>query len=94
MSDMGHDGPDLQFPVKGWSKEMAIAKIGSWKRIKKVETCLVGRKSVVWMYDWQEEPYHSYVMSDSSCGGVCKDRKSWSNARRACGRSQMSLGRK
>ena len=36
MNFMGQDGPDLQFPVKGCSKEMASPKIGSWKRIKRL----------------------------------------------------------
>ena len=50
------DCPDLQFPVKVCSREMADPTRGSWKSLKKIARYLVGRESVVWGFEWQEEP--------------------------------------
>ena len=72
------DSPDLQFPVKACSQDMARPQRGSWKRIKKVARYLVKRKAVVWMFAWQDEPSYSYVASDSDWGGSSKDRRSTS----------------
>ena len=36
LNFLSQDSPDLQFPVKGCSQDMAKPKRGSWKRIKKV----------------------------------------------------------
>lgn len=39
---------------------------------------LVGRKRVVWRYDWQEEMERALVFTDSDWGGNIKDRRSTS----------------
>ena len=73
------DCPDLQFPSKRGSKDMAKPKRGSWQGIKKLARYLVGRKSVVLKYGWQEEePTESEVSADSDWGGDVNDRRSTS----------------
>ena len=39
---------------------------------------MVGRKSVVWLFRWQDEVAYAYVASDSDWGGNSKDRRSTS----------------
>ena len=75
---LSSDCPDLQFPIKQCSKEMAKPKAGSWGRMKKVARYLLNRRSVVWRFDWQDEPSACYVAADSDWGGNIKDRKSTS----------------
>ena len=65
MNFLSLDCPGLQFPVKQCTKEMAKPSRGSWKRMKKVARYLVGRKRVVWMFQWQDEPRHAKTSSDS-----------------------------
>ena len=60
------DCPDLQFPVKELSRDMANPKNSSWSRMKKIARYLVNRKSVVWHFKWQDEGYFSHVCSDSN----------------------------
>ena len=38
----------------------------------------MGRRKVVWRYDWQDEGEETYTVSDSDWGGNCKERKSTS----------------
>ena len=49
------DCPDLQFPVKECSREMASPTRNSWAKAKKVARYLVGRRRVVWEFAWQQE---------------------------------------
>ena len=42
------DRPDLQFPVKQMSREMAKPMVGGRKRMKKIARYLVNRKKVIW----------------------------------------------
>ena len=46
--------------------------------MKKVARYLFNRERIVWRFDWQNEPSHCYVASDSDWGGNVKDRKSTS----------------
>ena len=39
---------------------------------------LVGRKRVVWNFEWQDEQKFARVFSDSDWGGTSKDRRSTS----------------
>jgi hypothetical protein len=70
MNFLSLDCPDLQFPVKQCSKEMAQPKRGSWKRMKKIARYLAGRQRVVWDFKWQDEPGCSHVASDSDWGRI------------------------
>ena len=70
------DCPDLQFPVKQMSREMAKPTRGSWVRMKKVARYLLNRERVVWKFGWQDEPRYSHVAGDSDWGGTSGDRKS------------------
>ena len=63
------DCPDLQFPVKDVSREMATPKEGSWKRMKKILRYLFNREEIVWKFCWQEPTDLSHVMGDSDWGG-------------------------
>ena len=72
------DCPDLQFPVKQMSREMAKPMVGSWKRMKKIARYLVNRKSVIWQFKWQLESNKSHVCGDSDWGGRTGSRKSTS----------------
>ena len=72
------DCPDLQFPVKEMSREMANPKQGSWKRLKKIARYLLGREEVTWKFEWQDEPKFCHVCTDSDWGGRVGSRKSTS----------------
>ena len=72
------DSPELQFPVKQGSREMANPCKGSWKKLKKIARFLINRERTVWEFRWQEECERSWVVSDSDWGGNRKDRKSTS----------------
>ena len=78
LNFMSLDCPDLQFPIKQCSRDMANPKNESWRSIKKVARYLVGRKKVVWRFWWQDEPTEARVYTDSDWGGNLKDRKSTS----------------
>ncbi len=78
MNFLSLDCPDLQFPVKQMSREMASPKLGSWARMKKVARYILGRESVVWQFLWQDEPKYSHTSGDSDWGGKTNDRKSTS----------------
>ena len=43
---LGQDSPELQFPAKETSREMAKPRRGSWKRLKKMMRFLVDSKRV------------------------------------------------
>ena len=73
------DCPDLRFPVKQMSREMAKPMVGSsWKRMKKVARYLINRKRVIWHFYWQDNCKSSHVRGDSDCGGRSGFRKSTS----------------
>ena len=78
LNFLGQDSPDLQFPAKELSKDMAKPRRGSWKRLKKVVRFLVGRRRVVWRFAWQEEVGSVQVFADSDWGGDRRSRKSTS----------------
>ena len=73
MNFLSLDCPDLQFPSKACSREMAAPKVGSWKGVKKLVRYLVKRGALVWNFEWQEEPGGSEVDTDSDWGGNSKD---------------------
>ena len=78
MNFLSQDSPDLQYPIKDCSREMANPIRGSWKRMKKVARYLVGRKRIVWNFHYQRNPGYSYVATDSDWGGNTRDRRSTS----------------
>ena len=43
LNYLGQDSPDVQFPAKVQSSEMANPTTASWRRLKKVFRILVGR---------------------------------------------------
>ena len=45
---MSLDCPDLQFPIKQCSREIAKPQKGSWRSLKKVPRYLLNREKVVW----------------------------------------------
>ena len=78
FNHLSSDCPDLQFPIKQCSREMAKPNRGSWGRMKKVAKYLLNRERVDWRFDWQDEPSACYVAADNDWGGNLKDRKSTS----------------
>ena len=44
------DCPDLQFPTKACSREMARPTVGLWRSVKTLARYRVGRKAVVWKF--------------------------------------------
>ena len=64
LNYVAQDSPDLQYPAKEMSREMAKPKRGAWKRLKKVVRYLNGRKAVVWRYGYQEEVKEMTVRAD------------------------------
>ena len=57
---------------------MANPKVGSWRLMKKVARYLVDASSIVWKFDFQDEPRFAHTASDSDWGGSSRDRKSTS----------------
>jgi hypothetical protein len=78
LNFMSQDCPDLQFPIKPCSREMAKPTKGSWRHLKKVARYLMSVEGVVWTFELQEEPRFSHTVGDSDWGGNVKDRKSTS----------------
>ena len=72
---MSQDCPDLQFPIKPCSREMAKPTRGSWRHLKKVARCLMNVERIVWELELQNEPKFSHTVGDSDWGGNVKDRK-------------------
>ena len=77
---LGQDSPDVQFPAKVLSSEMANPTTASWERLKKVVRFLVGRNRVVWRFPWQsvEEAAQLKVITDAVWCGDKRSRKSTS----------------
>ena len=73
---MGQYCPDVQFPIKACSRDLAKPTRGAWKKLKKLARYLLMREAIVWEYNWQGPGCQSYVVSDSDWGGSAKDRKS------------------
>ena len=78
MNYLAQDSPDLQYPSKEASREMARPTQGAWKRLKKVVRYLLGRSAVTWQYCWQDEADYMSTKSDSDWGGSRGDRRSTS----------------
>ena len=70
MNYLAQDAPDLQYPSKEVSREMARPRKGGWRRLKKVVRYLIGREAVVWRYEWQDEAENLETKSDSDWGAA------------------------
>ena len=68
LNYMSQDSPDIQYPAKELSKEMANPKISGWRRLKKTVRYLLGREAVVWRYAWQDEVDNLVGKTDSDWG--------------------------
>ena len=78
LNYMSQHCPDLQFPIKQASRELANPTMGSLAAVKKVARCLLDRAGTVWTFKWQDEPDQAYLTTDSDWGGSVKDRRSTS----------------
>jgi hypothetical protein len=78
LNYMSQDCPDLQYPIKQSSRDMANPTLGSLASVKKTARYLLDRVGAVWRFEWQDEPTHAYVATDSDWGGTVKDRRSTS----------------
>ena len=76
LNFLSQDNPELQFPAKELSRDMAHPTVGSWSRLKKTVRFLVSRRRVVWRFDFQEDPGRLRVYTDSDWGGDRLSRKS------------------
>ena len=56
LNFMSQDCPDLQFPIKPCSREMAKPTRGSWRHLRKVARCLMNVERIVWEFELQDEP--------------------------------------
>ena len=92
MNYLAQDSPDLQYPAKEISREMARPKMGAWMRLKKVVRYLAGRRAVVWKYGYQEEVQEVVVRADSDWGGNRWSRKSTSGGVVMMGGTASRLG--
>ena len=78
LNFLSQDSPELMYPAKELSQEMANPVIGSWKRLKKIARFVKGRESVIWDFPWQDECREVNVYADSDWGGRRGSRKSTS----------------
>ena len=76
MNFLSQDSPELMYPAKELSKEMANPVIGAWKRLKRVARFVKARKSVIRDFPWQDECVEVNVYADSDWGGRRGSRKS------------------
>ena len=81
MNYLAQDSPDLQYPFKEVSRELARPKVGAWRKLKKMARYMLGRKAVLWQYRWQDEAEYLEAKLDSDWGGNREDRKSTSGGR-------------
>ena len=72
------DYPEMQFPAKEASRDMAKPKPRSWGKLKRAVRFLVGRHALVWRFELQEEGQTLTVVTDSDWGGSREERKSTS----------------
>ena len=86
LNFLSQDSPELQYPAKEASREMARPVRGSWRRLKRLVRFLVGREKVVWKYPWQREVGDFEVHADSDWGGKVGSRKSTSGGAIMLGR--------
>ena len=75
---MSQDSPELMYPAKEVSSEMANPIRGGWKRLKKVTRFVKSRRAVVWEFPWQDECLELEAYADSDWGGRRGSRKSTS----------------
>ena len=78
LNFLSQDSPELMYPAKEISKEMASPIIGGWKRLKKIARFLKARELITWEFPWQDEGHEVRVYSDSDWGGRRGSRKSTS----------------
>ena len=76
LNYLSQDTPDVAFGTKEACRGMASPTRGDWRRLKKVVRYLVGRKEVVWRFEWQNENPKWRVYTDSDWAGCQKTRKS------------------
>ena len=69
LNYLTQDTPDLLYPSKEVSREMARPRKGAWRKLKKVVRYMLGRKAVLWQYRWQDEVEFLETKSDSDWGG-------------------------
>ena len=78
LNFLSQDSPELMYPAKEISTEMAEPVRGGWKRLKKVSRFLKGREAVIWEFPWQDECQELHAYGDSDWGGRRGSRKSTS----------------
>jgi len=78
LNYLGQDCPDISFGTKEACRGMAVPTRGDYRRLKRVVRFVLGRKEVVWRYEWQEEGVGWKVYTDSDWAGCLKSRKSTS----------------
>ena len=78
LNFLSQDSPELMYPAKEISTEMANPVRGGWKRFKKTSRFLRGREAVIWEFPWQDECKEVHAYGDSDWGGRRGSRKSTS----------------
>lgn len=78
LNFMAIDCPDVTYPVKELRREMSSPKESSWRKLKRLARFVLGRKALVWRYEWQPEADNLDVYSDSDWAGCIRTRISTS----------------
>jgi hypothetical protein len=78
LNFLAMDSPDIMYPVKEICREMSRPKRRSWRAIKRLARYMLGRKAVVWRYEWQSDQEVLRVYADSDWAGCSRTRKSTS----------------
>ena len=78
MNFLAQDCPDLQFPAKEICRVMSCPTEQSWNKVKKLARYLVGRRALVFRYEWQHEGHPIRLYTDSDWAGCRRTRKSTS----------------
>ena len=73
---VAQDGPDIQFGTKEVCRGMSGPTKEDWDSLKKLARYMVGRKRVVWRFEYQDEGQKLKVCTDSDWAGCKKTRKS------------------
>ena len=76
LNYLSQDSSDVSFGTKEACRGMAAPTRGDYRRMKKVVRYILGRKEVIWRFEWQAEDPRWRIYTDSDWAGCLRTRKS------------------
>jgi hypothetical protein len=78
LNYLAQDSPDIQYAAKEVCRQMARPTAESWRKLKALARFVLGRRSVVWQFEWQNEVPELRLFTDSDWAGCRRTRRSTS----------------